>query len=165
MARREPVGSISRPSDSGNGGAEVPELIQFVDGQEPQIHKFWDFGDDGVTREVHPTSQVDVGAGVVGEFATNYLTESGRRIPIFGRIYINGSVEWLGVTAANILAPCSILVDCDTTTNQNWVSQPGGPSGSFLVSCNCLVCVLPVYLRKILENMRAAAHRVRDDHL
>ena len=67
-----------------------------MDGREPQIHEVWDFGDNGVTREVHPTSQVDAGARVFGEFSYDYITESVCRIPIIGRISINGSVEWLG---------------------------------------------------------------------
>ena len=54
-----------------------------------------DFGEVGVTPEVNPTAQVDVGNGFVGEFATNYLTEDGHKIPILGRKYINGGVKWL----------------------------------------------------------------------
>ena len=116
MVRREPVGSIGWPSNSGSGNTEGPEFIQCVDGREPQIHEVCDFGDDGIMCEVHPTLQVDFGAVVVGEFASNYLTESGRRIPIFGRICINGSVEYLDVPDLhrtggpscndNLMAPC-----------------------------------------------------------
>ena len=68
MARWGPVGSIDSPYDSGGGDAEGPKFIQCMDGQEPQIHEVWTFGEDGVTREVHPTAQVDVSAGLVGEF-------------------------------------------------------------------------------------------------
>ena len=50
-----------------------------------------------MTREFHPKARVDVGTGVVGVFTSGYLTVNGRRIPIFGRISINGSVELLGV--------------------------------------------------------------------
>ena len=127
MARREPVGFIGRPSYSFSGDAKEAKFIQCVDDQDPHNHEVWDFGDDGVTCELHPIAQVDVGAGIVREFATNYLTESGRRIPIFGRIYINGSVEWLGVPdfyrsdgpawTANILDPHSSWGDVGTTTN------------------------------------------------
>ena len=136
MTRQEPVGSISRPSDYGSGDAEVPEFIRCEEGREPQIHEVWDFGEDGVTREIHPTAQVDVSAGVFGEFATNYLTESWRRIPIFGRISINGNVEYLGIPdfhrtvdpawTAYILSPRSSWGEGDTTTNKNWGSQLGG---------------------------------------
>ena len=65
MARREPVGSIYWPYDSGSGDEDGPKFIQCVDGRDPQIHEVWTFGEDGVTREVHPTSQVDVGTGFV----------------------------------------------------------------------------------------------------
>ena len=63
-----------------------------MDGQESQIHEVWAFSDDSVTSEFQTTARVDVGAGVVGEFSSDYLTESGRRIPIIGRIFFNGSV-------------------------------------------------------------------------
>ena len=98
-------------------------------GREPQIHEVWAFGEDGITREVHPTAQVDVGAEFVEEFAKKHLTEGWYRIPIFGRIYINGNFEWLGIPdfhrtdgtawTANLLAPCSSWGDGGTTTNQN----------------------------------------------
>ena len=175
MTRQEPVGSISRPSDYGSGDAEVPEFIRCEEGREPQIHEVWDFGEDGVTREIHPTAQVDVSAGVFGEFATNCLTESWRRIPIFGRIFINGNVEYLGIPdfhrtvdpawTAYILSPRSSWGEGDTTTNKNWGSQLGGDSGSVAVPWNCPVCVLPVYRRRVLESMRSAAHCVRDNRL
>ena len=88
---------------------------------------------------------------------------------MFGKISINGSVEWLGVPdfhrtggpfwADNILDTSSSLGYGDTTTNMNWVSQHGGPDGSAFVLWNFPVCVLPVYHCRISENMRAAARR------
>ena len=92
MDRRETVGSIDRPSNSVSMDAERPNFILYVDVREPQIHEVWTFGEDGVTCEFHPTARVNVGAGVVGEFATDYLTESWCRIPMFVRTFINGSV-------------------------------------------------------------------------
>ena len=65
------MGSIHSPSDSGNGGTEGVEFIRCVDGQESQMHKIWSIGSDGITREVHPTEQVDVSAGTVGRFLTD----------------------------------------------------------------------------------------------
>ena len=175
MDGRESFGSIGRPSDSGSGGSERPEFIGCVDGREPHIHEVWAFGSNGVTREVHPTAQLDVGTGVVGYFVTNYLTESGRRIPILGRISMNGSVEWLGVPdfhrtngpacTDNLLAHGYSWGDRGTTTNQNWGSQSGVDSVSVSFPWNRPVRVLPVYCRRISKNMRAAARRVRDDHL
>ena len=66
MARQESVGSIRLPSDYGSGDEDGPEFIRCVDGQESQIHEVWTFGEDGVTHEVHPTAQVDIGTGFVG---------------------------------------------------------------------------------------------------
>ena len=161
MVSQDPVVSIGWPSDSGSGDAEGPKFIRCVDGREPQIHEVWAFVDDGVTREVHPNVRVDFYAGVVGEFLSDYLTESGCRIPIIRRISINGSVEYLGVPgfhrtggtfwAANLLAPRSSWGDSGTTTNQNCGSQPWVPSGSVAVPWNHPIFVLPVYVRRILE--------------
>ena len=92
MTWRPTVGPIRRPSDYGSGGTEGPEFILFVDGREPQIHEVWAFGSDGITHEVHPTAQVDIIAGVMGEFSSDSLTESGRRITILRKISMNGSV-------------------------------------------------------------------------
>ena len=66
MARQEKVGSIRWCSDSGSGDEDGPESIQCVDVREPHIQEVWSFGEDGVTREVHPTARVDVGSGFVG---------------------------------------------------------------------------------------------------
>ena len=71
MNGRETVGSIDIPSDSGSGDDEGPKLIQCVDGQETQIHEVWTFCENSVMHEFHPTSRLDLGAGFVGEFATD----------------------------------------------------------------------------------------------
>ena len=93
MARREPVGSIYWPSDYGSGDVYGPEFIRCVDGRQPQIHEVCSFGEYGVTHEVRTTARVDVGTGFVGEFATDYVTPIWRRVTMFGRHYINVSVE------------------------------------------------------------------------
>ena len=114
-----------------------------MDGREPQIHEVWTFGEDGVTREVHPTAQLDVVSGLVGEFSTDDLTEIWCRVPMFGINSINVSVEWMGVPDflrtygpawnANLLSPCPSWVDGGSTTNPNWGSQSGGYSRGFSV--------------------------------
>ena len=63
-----------------------------MDGQKPQIYEVWDFGSDDIMHEVHPTARVDISAGVVVEFLSDSLTESGRRITILRKISMNGSV-------------------------------------------------------------------------
>ena len=125
-----PVGDIYWRSNSGSGDEDRSKFVQYVDGREPEVHKICTFGEDGVTPKVHTTAQVDVSAGFVSEFSTNYLTEDGRRIPMFGRKSINGSVEWLGVTAPlrtngipwndNILVPSPDLGAGGTATKSNW---------------------------------------------
>ena len=54
-----------------------------MDGHKPQVHKVWIFCEVGVSPDVRPTVRVDVGAGFVGKFATNYLTEDGHKILMF----------------------------------------------------------------------------------
>ena len=152
MARWDPVGSIRRPSDSGSSYAEITEFIRCVDGQEPQIHEVWTLGSKGFMYKVHLTAKVDVNAGVVGEFSSVYLTESGRTIPL------NGSVEHLGIPdfhgigrpfwADNPLAPGPSWVEGSTTINQNWVSHPGVTCGSVAVLWSCPVSVCPAFFRR-----------------
>ena len=108
-----------------------------MDGREPQIHKVWNFGEDIVTCEAHPTARVDVGAGFVGGFATNYLTPSWVRIPMFEVNSINGSVQWLGVPdplrtdglpwTDNILSPSPALGTGSTDNNTNWEANMVDP--------------------------------------
>ena len=145
-----------------------------MEGQDPQSHEVWAFSDDGVTRESHPAVQVEVGAEFMGEFSSNYLIKNKRRIPIIGRILINGSVEWLGVPDFhrtggtfwdhNLLDLCSSWGYSDTTTNQNWGSQPGGPYGSDSVLWSCPVRVMPAYVRRSTENTRATARHIHENH-
>ena len=71
MDKGEPVGYICWPSDYSSGNEDGPDFIQCVDVRQLHIHEVWTFGDDGVTREVHPTARVDVDTGLVGEFATD----------------------------------------------------------------------------------------------
>ena len=52
---------------------------------EPQLKEMWCVGSGNVTRKIHPTAQVEVGAGTVGEFMKNYFAENRRRILIIGK--------------------------------------------------------------------------------
>ena len=71
MTGRDPFVYIDSPSNSGSRDAEGPTFILCVDVREPQIYEVWTFGEDGFTREVHQTDQVDVGDEFIGEFLTN----------------------------------------------------------------------------------------------
>ena len=68
-------------------------------GRKPQIHELWSFPKDGITREVHPLSGIDVGDFSGDCFQTDYSTEIGRRVAIYGQKFINESVEWIGIPA------------------------------------------------------------------
>ena len=92
-----PIGSIRLHSNSGIRGTLDTKLIRCVDVRETQIHKLWCLGMDNVTCKIHLTAQVEVGAGTVGDFTTNYLGENGRRILITRQLSINGSVQFLGI--------------------------------------------------------------------
>ena len=115
MAGWDLVGAIRRRSDYDSRYKDGPNFIRCVDRKDPQFHEVWTFGEGGIMREVYPTARVYVVDGFVGEFATNYLTPSWRRIPMFGVKPINGSVQWLDVPdplrtdgppwTDNILAP------------------------------------------------------------
>ena len=121
-----------------------------MDRREPHIHKVWTFGEDGVTREVYPTVQVDVGTGCVVEFATNYLTQSWRRVPMFSVNSINGSVQWLDVLdllrtdgplwTGNVLSPIPAWGIGGTAKNPNRLNQPVVSYDSVSVPFSGVVC-------------------------
>ena len=132
MSKRDPVGAILRPSDSSSGDEEGHKFIRCLDGRKPQIHEVWTFGEDGVTHEVHPKVQVDVHTGFVREFATDYVTPSWRRVPMFVRNDIMGSFKCLNIPDflrtygppwnSNILDPRPSWGDQGNSTNLNWGS-------------------------------------------
>ena len=60
--------------------------------------ELWSHGLDGISRDVHPTAQVDIPTGTVREFITEYLTPDGRQNIIIGQSSVNGSVKVTGFT-------------------------------------------------------------------
>ena len=106
---------------------------------------------------------------------SNFLTGSGRRVPILCKISINGSVEYLGIPdfhrtgglfwAGNLLAPRYSWGGSGTTTNQNWVIPPGIPYGIVSVPWRVTIPTRPAYTLRIMENALAAACHACDDHL
>ena len=88
---------IHRPPNPGSGITEATAFIQCIDGQETHIHELWCLGLDNTSRKVHPTAQVQVITGTVGNFVTDYLAENGRIIQIIGKLSANNSVQYLGV--------------------------------------------------------------------
>ena len=97
MTRCILVAPIYQPPGSGVRGTKGPGFVRFIYGWHIHMHEIWCLSSNGITREVHPTAQVDVGAGVVGQFLYDYLALNGHIIPIIGQISINGSVELLGI--------------------------------------------------------------------
>ena len=98
MPRCKPVGVIFQPSNSGSGADDRLWFIRCVGRWEPQINEIWIFAEDRITCEVYPFARIDVGDFSGDCFRTAHATEIGRhRVTIFGRIYINMSVEWFSV--------------------------------------------------------------------
>ena len=155
MIRRRPVVSIFWPSDYGSGVTEDTKLIQYVDSREPQLHKMWCLGLDNFTCKIQLTVQVEVGAGTVGEFTTNHFAENGHIIRIIGQLYINGSVQFLGIT--NFFWNSGLLFILKNqaptvpsgwgnsdTTNRNWGVIPGRPYRN--VELPGVVLSLPIWI-------------------
>ena len=146
MDTGDPVVSMSLPANYGSGGKGVPKFICSVDVPHHKIHEFWTYREDGVTCKVHPTARVDFSARFVGKFAMDYLTSTWRRVPMFGRNYITGSVEWIGITNflkydgppwnLNLLSPYYIWGYRGSSTSPNWGSGSGGNSGSTSIPWN-----------------------------
>ena len=90
------MGDIRWPSNTGSRSTKDTAFIQCVDVREPQIHELWCLGLDNITRKVHPTAQVEVIIGTVGEFE-NKFAENGRRILVIGKLSINDSVQFWGI--------------------------------------------------------------------
>ena len=113
--------SIRRPSNPGSGGTKDTKFIRRVDVQDPQIHKLWCLGLDNITRKVHPTVLVEVVAGTVGEFMTNYLAENVHIISIIGKLYINSSIQFLAFLILSGGVDCHLFPSCKLSVKpQAW---------------------------------------------
>ena len=93
MPMPEPVGVIHQHSKSSSGNYEGLDLVRCVGGWQPGIHEVWNFDDDRSNPRVHPFACIVIGAFVGDCFAANYLTENGRRVPMFGRKLVNVSFQ------------------------------------------------------------------------
>ena len=91
------VGSTSWPSKFGCVDTDRSKFIRHVDGRNLEVNEVWVLGEYGVNPEVHLTARVDIVAGVVCKFVTNYLTENWFKTSILCKKSINGSFEFLGV--------------------------------------------------------------------
>ena len=59
-------------------------------------HKLWYHVLDGLSRDVHPTSLLDIPTDTVREFFMDYLTPDGRQNKIIVQCSVNGSVKFTG---------------------------------------------------------------------
>ena len=135
MATGETVSSMPCLTNFVSEVEDGPDFIRCFNGRQPKIHEAWTFAEDGFTREVHPTARIDVSAGFIVNFSTNYLTPCWRRIPIFGRDFINGRFKWLGVPdflrkygppwTLNLLAPYANWGDRGSSNSPNLGSGSG----------------------------------------
>ena len=62
MPRRDKVGDICQPFNSGSGDNDRLEFFCCVGSKMPQILEVWTFGVNEITREVHPFARVDISA-------------------------------------------------------------------------------------------------------
>ena len=168
--------SIRWTFDSGSRGTNIVDLIWCVDGREPQLHEIWCLVSVNVTREIHPTAQVEVTTGTMGQFNTNHLAENGRIIPNIGKLSINGSVQILGIPdfvrnstfsfIGNLQSPSMTTVwGHADTPNKNWVVRLGGPYRMYSVPWGSTVPVRLAYISRSPDNPRAAARRICYDFL
>ena len=55
------MGSIKSPSDGTGRRDPYPNFfIQCINGQELMDNKLWSHGLDGISRDIHPTAQVEI---------------------------------------------------------------------------------------------------------
>ena len=175
MTLRKPAGVIRQPSISGSGDEDGLDFIRCVGGREPQIHELRSFAKDRITREVHPFARIDIGDFSGDCFHTAYATEIGRRVFIYVRKSINGSVERLGVPAPscgtgvawteNFFVPNSRWGD--GRGYERWASATRSRPrfGGRSVPWRGAVLFRPNYVPSSPENACARARRVHDVRL
>ena len=91
------MGDIHSPSYSGSRALYLIVFILFANGRDTMACELWSHGLDGISRNVHPTAQVDIPTGTVVKFITDYMTTYGRRNRIIGQYSFNGGVQFTGI--------------------------------------------------------------------
>ena len=175
MPRRQPVGAIRQPFNSGSGAYDGLQFICCVVGRHPEIHDVWTFGGDGITCKVHPFARLDVGAFLWDCFGTDYLAENGHKVPMYGQKSMNGSVKWLGVPTflRNYGPPWDDNILCPSPrwgvrgTYKIWALeiQPASCYRCVDVPWRGAVSARPDYLPRSRKNARATVRRVHDNLL
>ena len=170
------MGSIRHPSNPGSGSTEDTDLIQCVDGWDPHIHKVWGLVLYGIIRKVHPTAQLEVTSGTVGEFVTNYLSKNGHIIQIIRQLYVNDSIQFLGVPDQGEVSGLSFIFNIQARAkaigwvsgnyyNQEWGESTFDTNIIMNVAWGSSVAPRPTYLPRIPINPRAAKYHVCNNFL
>ena len=168
------MSTIRRPSYSIIGGTEATAFIQCINGRQPHIHELWCLGLDRISRKVHPTARLEVPAGTVRYFVTNYLAESGRQIPIIGQLSVNNRVQFLVFSYQSwgsglMFIPNSqyqvdsIWWESSNNSNQNRGGRFNNSNSITNVVWGASVDARPDYLPRSPVNPRAAQRCLRDD--
>ena len=133
----------------------------------------WSLGLEGIIHKVHTTSQVEVIAGTIRYFVINYFDENGRRIHITGKIPINNSVQFLGVTSQawrrELTFLCHLQTPAEATgwgsvnnSNQDWGGSMFDSTIITNVAWGASTDPCPAYLPQSLVNPHTARRCVRD---
>ena len=104
----------------------------------------------------------------MGQFVNNYFAENGCRNPIIGQVYINGSVQFLGIPnfVRNSGLWCIENLQAPTvptgwgnakTPNRTWRVIPGGPYSMWSVPWVSIGTASPAYMPRSLENLHAVS--------
>ena len=92
------MGSIWRSSDgTGNEATYTRVFIQCINGWDHMTNDLWYHWFKSLSRDVHPTAQVEIPPGTDGKLTTEYLTNNGQHIIIIGKSFVNGSVQFTSI--------------------------------------------------------------------
>ena len=87
------MGGIRQPYNYSSRYPDPGAFIQCVDGRDPMIHELWGHENDSICRKVQPTACIEIPAGTVGEFITEYLSENRLQNQIIGELSTKGIVQ------------------------------------------------------------------------
>ena len=92
------MGDICKLSSSGIRDPYSSAFIKCVDGRDPMIQKLWFHGIGGLYHEVYPAASIEILSRTTGDFVIKYRSDNWRRNQIIGEIYINDSIQFIGIS-------------------------------------------------------------------
>ena len=121
----------------------------------------------GICHKVHPKAHVEVPAGTIREFVTDYLYENGHEILIIGKASVNDSVHFLRLSdqawvsgfpfIANLLAHVEFTGwGSSNNSNENWGEQFNYANSITNAAWGASVNACTAYLLQIPVNPHAA---------